>query len=460
MTRGAPLGAMLAHEGRALLPVWAACVLAAIAASALDGGLRELGLVVFAATALGLGAQAIGHEYSNATLGLTLTLPVSRQVLLLAKAAVLAAMLLPLAVYAWWSGLAVMASLPWLAAAAAFGLAPLLTMVMRSGLAGLIGAVTVPPLLMIAMQLASGRFGDRDGDLAVLPAWTRVMVFVVAAGAVLGWRRFLRLEAIDGSVADWHVRLKPDATGVGAEAAPGRPLWQLLKKELRLQQLTFALAAWYVVTAWPGAALLRASGIEEPAVGIGASIYWLAVPVLAGSVAIAGERQVGTLAWQLALPMPVWRQFAAKVAAVFGVSLMLGLGVPALLAAANVPGQPQPTAVSIFPVALLASISLYVSSLHKNGLSAAVASLAVAPLMTWFLYVLAEWLWRAPVEIGFWRGAEYAWLAWLAIFVAALLALAFANHRVDAPPAARIGVQSLMLTGLLGSGVLIGAARF
>ena len=53
--------------------------------------------------------------------------------------------------------------------------------------------------------------------------------------------------------------------------------------------------------------------------------------ILIGSLASAEERQLGTLEWQTLLPSPAWQQWAVKVGVTFGLALLLGVGLPALL---------------------------------------------------------------------------------------------------------------------------------
>ena len=145
MSPGAHVWTIVANETRALLPAWLACVLAAIAATLTAGGIHEVSLFALCAATVGLGAQSIGHEYAHGTLGLMLTLPVDRRRLFLVKLAVLGAMVLPLATSAWLLGLvANVPALPWLTAATALCLAPSLTMLCRSQLAGAILSMSVP----------------------------------------------------------------------------------------------------------------------------------------------------------------------------------------------------------------------------------------------------------------------------------------------------------------------------
>ena len=153
MSPGAHLRTLAWNETRALLPAWIAGVLAAIAATWTAGGTREVSLFALGAATIGLGAQSIGHEYANGTLGLMLTLPVARWRLFLVKLAVPGAMVLPLATCAWLLGLATVPALPWLTAAAALCLAPAFTMLCRSQLAGAILSMSVPGTLLTAVMI-------------------------------------------------------------------------------------------------------------------------------------------------------------------------------------------------------------------------------------------------------------------------------------------------------------------
>ena len=105
MRPGAYVSTLAWNEVRALLPTWVACVLTAGIAAVSGGEIHMFSLIAFTATAVGLGAQAVGHEYGHRTLISMLALPVGRGHLLLAKLVVLAAMVLPLAVFASVSGL-------------------------------------------------------------------------------------------------------------------------------------------------------------------------------------------------------------------------------------------------------------------------------------------------------------------------------------------------------------------
>src|SRR5206468_3689257 len=94
MTAG-HLRPLVAKEIRALLPIWIASAIA-IAAAVMSGPRHNLGLMAYGFGSVTLGAQSIGHEYTNRTLTLLLSQPCSRRRLLLLKLAVLSVMLLTL----------------------------------------------------------------------------------------------------------------------------------------------------------------------------------------------------------------------------------------------------------------------------------------------------------------------------------------------------------------------------
>ena len=238
---------------------------------------------------------------------------------------------------------------------------------------------------------------------------------------------------------------------------PGRPLWQLVKKELRLQQLTFALTAWYLVTAWPTATLLRVLGLGDEAASAGAAIYWLCLPVLAGSLASAEERRLGTLSWQFQLPPAARQQWAVKVATVFGVALLVSMVGPLLLAELLWPAARPAGGTAVVLVVLvvvLTAVSLYISSLSASGLRAAVVSLTVVPAIVWLVARWALLLSRTPTP-AFWSGRGGGWIGLLSLVVVLLVWLAFLNHRPERPVASLIRRQTLGLAALAAVGIVV-----
>jgi hypothetical protein len=149
--------------------------------------------------------------------------------------------------------------------------------------------------------------------------------------------------------------------------------------------------------------------------------------LLAGSLASAEERQLGTLGWQVLLPIAAWRQWAVKAAVVLVLSLGLAIGVPAILYALFASG-PGPVRLGWPPAAAIAAVtavSLYTSSLSSNGVRALAR---VAPAIGGVLLiahitmntVMPGWMplaWDLPnaawAVLSVASAAVFAWLLWL-----------------------------------------------
>jgi len=377
-------------EIRALLPVWLGCAAIMAAGAALDSlDAFSVAMIVYAVGTVALGSLSIGHEYTNRTLTLLLSLPVDRRRLYLVKLGVLIPMLAALAILALvlLSARRVVdpagaAPVLLLALACGLFLAPWLTMVCRSPLAGIVFALAIPGGIHIAgdaVGFATYGFGPEAARLRFLVLWWG-MTAACAVAAVSSWRMFMRLEAIDGN--DAHLRLPRWIRGRAAAAPdvarPSHPVWALARKELRLQQLTFVVSGIYLL-AWGALALGRQiAPVFEDSIGVLTVIHGGVVALLSGSLASAEERQFGTLESQVLLPMAMWKQWAVKAGMALGLVLGLGAGLPALL------GNLDPSADSIHINAafagvmmLFAATSLYVSSLCGSGLRALLASVFV-----------------------------------------------------------------------------------
>ena len=118
--------------------------------------------------------------------------------------------------------------------------------------------------------------------------------------AATGWRMFMRLEA---GTADYPTLALPRwarvAPGAADQAATRRqhPLWLIIKKELRLQQMSLAVAGLYAVL-WLAFEVWEIEPRERDALATVAAIYGAMLALLIGSLASAEERQMGTLEWQ------------------------------------------------------------------------------------------------------------------------------------------------------------------
>lgn len=473
-----PVGVI--KEVRALLPVWVACMVA-VAAGGLTGSRRLIGFTVFAYAlgAIALGAHSIGHEYSHRTIGLLLTQPFDRRRLFLTKTGVLGVMLLGLAAVAWTtvfdalgprnlpSGVQASAVLLLVALFALF-VTPCLTMVCRNPLGAVVFTFTIPGLLLLGGELLGiARFGFHaaaDVDRARLAFVLRGMFTVCGAAAVASWFLFMRLEAIEDGGTQLHLPGWRSGAAHRGDIAPARSrhaVWLLMNKELRLQQMTFVLVAIYVLV-WASLSVLRplVPQMGDMPLLSGTMLYLGLLSVVIGSMASAEERHLGTLEWQVLLPMAAWQQWAVKAGTALLLAVVLGGGLPLLLARID----PSPdelhminrAGAEILLVAfVLTSGSLYISSVCSSGMRAVVAALPAifglfffvneaGPVISWALRLLPLKLLARTLRFDYQLVAAAYWLVVsLAVgWTALLLWLALQNHRSAERGAARVWRQA------------------
>jgi hypothetical protein len=434
-------------ELRALAGPWAACVVMILALAALGSRHPSLVPLVVPTYIIGLtvlGAMSIGHEYTNRTLAVLLAQPMIRGHLLLLKLTVLAAALATFAglfTLLFWGDphvapLWMIVGLPVLCGLFA---APWLTMATRSATAGALFTMAIPGMCFTASALlyflAYRRAPTADVETAV--ASTIALAFS-AVGAVLGWRGFIRLEAMDGAAAgvrmpEW-LAARTASTAVAA-ASRRHGVWELLKKELRLQQLTLVVAALYVlsfltvrwlqpyVVAW----LAFSPDKIDDIMGAVMFFYPFMIVMLTGSLASAEERQLGTLEWQMLLPVAAWKQWAVKVGVVLALSLIVTLGAPSLFFDVRVRFKIVRLELAVL-VATLATGSLYVSSLCASGLRALVISVAAT-----FAAVLVVSLSADVLLISAVMQQRYAPVALGAVLSLLFTWRGLANHRSAEP---------------------------
>lgn len=431
---------LVAKEVRALLPLWLG-ILAALEIvpalgrwlSAGPDSIQALELFVFGAASLLLGALSIGHEYSNRTLTLLLSQPVSRARVFGAKQLVLGTMLLILALVVWITVSEPSSGVAMVVVRVALGglfVTPWLTMLSRNPLAG---AVFTGPIAG-AIWLVVGVFVARSMRLVAFE-WATLGVCAVAA--VLGWGTFMRLEAIEGPGASLRW---PAAGAAPVPAARTRhPIWLLVKKELGLQQLPLALASLYFVGWLMSLFWIPPGEFGDDVFGAVTFLYGGQLALLVGALASAAERQLGTLEWQGLLPMASSKQWAVKVAMVLALSMLLSVALPALLLFMWGGGFRinQWYAIAIL---FLTTAGLYVSSLNSSGVRALLISLPVS------LVVLLA---ATTVSMGFRWTLTPVPLVLLAAFVAVALYFALLNHRSSERSVARVGLQVLVMAGCL-----------
>jgi hypothetical protein len=369
---------------RALLPVWAATAATIVA----DPLIREtslhslfpLGPFAYIVGSLALGAHAIGHEYSNRTLGSLLAQPCRRSTILLTKAIVLAVMLLSLVLLAWpllfvapgrtFADVSPSAALL-LPFAGGLFVAPWLTMRLRSQMAGIVFTAAIPGTTYLATLLVGViLYGVRTNapETLAMALWRPAMLIAAVAGAFLSVRTFMRLQDVEGTREELQLPrwlALPDRNPIRP------PIWMLVKKELRLQQMTFAMPVLFVVLwlALTIAGQLNPKfGHDFPIRGV-ALLYFALLPLLIGSLASAQERQFGTLEAQRMLPVPFAQQWAVKAGIVLTLALGLGVLMPWFF---FVPAHASKDVLwpLMAGILLLTTWSLYLSSWSPNGITA------------------------------------------------------------------------------------------
>jgi len=438
-------------ELRAVGPAWLVCLLALlVTASLLDADVAQdwtIAVYVFGATALG--ALSMGHEYIDGTLSLLLSQPRPRAHIVLLKLGVLVPALLTLGALYMVLGSAapnvrgVVFVTPLLCG---LFIAPWLTMLCRNPLGGIVFTTAVPGMLLFISQIAaSTRFGTDPAaanasvamEIDVL-LWGMLAVSTVAA--VSGWRLFMRLEAIDGpgqAIGLGWRRAGTPGTAAAPAFAKRRALWLLVKKELRLQQLSFVVSGLYVL-GWLGiwAAKLTMPDAYATLLFTLTATNALAASLLAGSLASAEERQLGTLEWHTLLPAPARTQWAVKAGTAIALACVLGLAVPMamtfLTGSREVYESMRPLlSVGVgYTVIFVTVVSLYVSSLCATSLQALLWSVATGfGLMTLTGRVFVLDLVR--LELSVFNISWRFWLVeprpWLLTLLAALSALSIAT---------------------------------
>ncbi|MGD0539663.1 MAG: ABC transporter permease [Verrucomicrobiota bacterium] len=397
---------LLGKELRVLMPVWL-LTMAVLFFSTLGANPEPGVALAVAINVLGclvLGATVFGHEFNHRTLPLLLAQPVTRPAVWRAKMGILLALVLIASL----STAAVVVVLGTrfpmndlesfllvvgCTVLSAVGVAPWMTLLTRSTLAGAVFAGALPLLLWGAANLLGwALFGSTPEDTFVWVCFLVPLIGHWVAAPFLGYRAFVRLQVLDGPNADlhlpqWLARLLPARAARSTAPRHTGVLWQLVKKELRLQQTTFLITGLFVlaVVAASVVELVRVRGdlssrfYVEPLIWLQA----LVIPLLAGALCCAEERQHGTIEWQLVQPLAAWRQWLVKVGVALGLTELLAVGLPLLLLLASPFAEARHEFtdawwVTSTVVLLLGSVAIYFSALCQTTVRALLWTVAVA----------------------------------------------------------------------------------
>jgi len=334
-------------------------------------------IMAYALGVLAVAALSVGHELTHGTLATLLVQPLDRLKVLRLKVIVLITALVSLGFLA--SAVFPHGYLPnvpvarwlliWGPVAAGIGLVPSLTLLSRRPLGGVVFAVAIPGLFLVAGEQ---RYPLQQGFQALDITWYGTLA-ASAIGLAALFVQFRGLEVVGDGRA--RARASPAAQTGSVTIVEYRPtvrrpwVWLLIKKELRLQQMTFAVSGLYGLGA---AALLISESFHRyggPTFASISMIHACFVPLIAGALASAEERHIGTLAAQILQPRNVRLQWALKVAVTIGVTLALTIGLPLILMAVRRPVDPFRVEFDFaVGIGLLCAVAIYVSSISSNSL--------------------------------------------------------------------------------------------
>ena len=449
---------MAAKELRALLPAWGAAI-AVIAIAGLRGPgpryeplLAPAALLAYTIGAAALGALAAGQDYLFGTLASAFSLPVSRQRVLVTKMLVLVPLAVSLAGAFLWAAARMRAPFEFNTTGftlavllCALTLAPWLTIVTRNLLAGALFPLAIVSLALIGAGLVTtygyGLAPGPQADALRTTLFNRALAVAFAAGAVLSWRAFMRLEAIDGPVASidlgaWRSRDDAAAEPVALRSRPAntaRRVWLLVVKELHIQQLSFALAAMFVI-AWAAVAFFyKRPALLRDFPGVLAPMYFGALALLVGALASAEERQMGMAQVQALLPVRGRLQWLVKASVTLVVALVLSLGIPLVLFYGGPMPDREIAGALVCGLAVVTAFGMYVSSLSTSGVRAMAYAVPAGIAAMWYIQwasgviVRLARAWLPPVS-PYGDGYYGALVRFLGI-AAILLALAYRNDR-------------------------------
>jgi ABC-type transport system involved in multi-copper enzyme maturation permease subunit len=474
----------LIKETRDLLPVFAG-MLPLIVVPQLIWPLAGFGYLALGVACVVMAGSSFGNEFQHRTLSLLLSQPIARSVIWREKMIVLGAgmlaslLVLMLCLQVRWPGFDregcwMLALIPM----CAFCGAPFWTLSLRHGIAGMVFAVVAPGGILAVIALISLRLGGALTD----ELWAASLVLLVIYCALVYWRgyaTFKRLEAVDGPTRELSLPAGLEAFFVRplTRASSGfrGPFATLLKKEFRLQQISFLVAGLFVLFAVAGACLIQRHHDLAEAIIVGdCFICVLIVPLIAGATAVAEEKGWGIAEWHLTLPPSALNQWSAKMLAALSTSLALGLLLPtALFLAANALLDKHGMRSGFAPVPellgfmlgslLLTCVAVYAASFSNTTLRAILvafaliaASLGAATLVGHGMYKTFRIFGLGPTPSG--EAAPLALCAGFILLLCLTQWFAWSNFRRSRGPARRLVIQFLAIllaVGLITAAVVV-----
>jgi hypothetical protein len=359
---------------------------------------------------------------------------------------------------------------------------PWWTLATRSTIGGIVASIGAPLVVMLIYDTLCERvFHFRSvhvqGGIGV------GILFAYSAACYWGARRhFQNLQLIEGRSPELTVHPFFDRVPFLQRIAGlfQGPFSTLLKKELRLQQLTF-IAAGLFFLAGLGFSILDYSHRGGPNANNWGEILMMVdffmaivlIPLMAGTLCICEERAWGVADTQLTQPPSARKQWLAKMLVAYPTSLALGYVLPAAAAlfinwihhrrefAADFAGMPWQIPIFYAVIHLLfLSISIFSASLSSNTVKAMVLAITcLSGLISWIFFVIQtafRYFQYHPSLAMLNRSFERYWdlsqtfvallfLASAAVFIRLLQGFAFSNFRSRGPQLRRAIVQCAIL---------------
>jgi ABC-type transport system involved in multi-copper enzyme maturation permease subunit len=461
------MNARLIKETRDLLPMFAGTLPLIIVLQLIWPGAGYLALGVACVVMAG---SSFGNEFQHRTISLLLSQPIARSVIWREKMLVLGtgmaasvAVLLGLAISD-----PVSEHVEWLPLAliplCAFCGAPFWTLSLRQSIAGMVSTVGAPCGIVGVYALVVMQLGGNE-PATLTPAVLSLLFIYCAVIYWLGYAKFKQLEAVDSPSRDLSLPAGLEAFFVAPLTKMSSrfrgPVAALLKKEFRLQQISFLLAGLFVLIAVAGGCFVRSH--PEVAAGIIGGdifIYVLILPLIAGAISVAEEKGWGMAEWHLTLPPSALKQWSAKMLAALSTSLVLGLLLPAAMFLVANPLFSQPSTRTSLPPAfeilnwvlgqlLVTSVAIYAASFSKNTLRAILvafvilaAGVSAMVLMARGVELVAATLFQLLGRPHVEEGMMLSLLSGaLALMLCLMQGFAWSNFRRSGPPALRLVFQ-------------------
>ena len=356
------MSASIHKEIRSLAPVLLLTLVATTVASLLFIGRDAPGWIatIFGLCCLIMGANSIGNEFQSRTMLMLLAQPRGRHWIWVEKMALLGlalALTYGATLLSVWFFVKEEAR-PGEFDKFAYGLmampilvlctTPFLTLLSRNVIGGITFSLGLPLLIWMLVMAADWLLSRNDPRAALVgyetPLERHPEIYAVVTGAIygglfcwLGYRKFMRLEVIEGQGQEIALPVKlENLLGKALRwLVPGYtgPVASLIRKELQLQRASFIVAGLTCVllacetVAW----FMHKSDVTDAFLAGTLVIYAILVPFLTGSVCMAEEWNWGVAAAQYTLPVSATKRGLIKLLVTYGVCIGLGVALPMFL---------------------------------------------------------------------------------------------------------------------------------